>query len=103
MKSTISFLIFPSRLDHFISWTYSRSPSLLLEGNADGATREQTDGSSNPQQPPRATQTQTQSRRLHFTASLNKEVVPAFYNRDSDAIPRRWLKMVREAIRTVGS
>ncbi len=32
---------------------------------------------------------------------LETEVVPTFYNRDPDGIPRRWLTFVREAIRTV--
>lgn len=32
---------------------------------------------------------------------LEEEVVPAFYERDSDAIPRRWLATVKEAIRSV--
>jgi starch phosphorylase len=32
---------------------------------------------------------------------LEKEVVPTFYERDPDGIPRRWLAFVREAIRTV--
>jgi starch phosphorylase len=32
---------------------------------------------------------------------LEKEVVPAFYDRDGDNPPARWLKMVKEAIRTV--
>jgi glycogen phosphorylase len=27
-------------------------------------------------------------------------VVPAFYERDANKIPRRWLRMVKEAIRT---
>ena len=29
------------------------------------------------------------------------DVVPAFYDRDSDGIPRRWLRIIKEAIRTV--
>lgn len=32
---------------------------------------------------------------------LETEVVPTFYQRDPDGIPRRWLAIVREAIRTV--
>jgi starch phosphorylase len=32
---------------------------------------------------------------------LEEQVVPAFYDRDKSGVPRRWLKMVREAIRTV--
>ena len=32
---------------------------------------------------------------------LEQEVVPAFYDRDERNIPRRWLQVVREAIRTV--
>jgi starch phosphorylase len=31
---------------------------------------------------------------------LEKEVVPAFYERDANKVPRRWLQMVKEAIRT---
>jgi glycogen phosphorylase len=31
---------------------------------------------------------------------LEEEVVPSFYNRDSNNVPRRWLQMVKEAIRT---
>jgi glycogen phosphorylase len=31
---------------------------------------------------------------------LEEEVVPTFYERDADKIPRRWLQMVKEAIRT---
>ncbi|HXE79604.1 MAG TPA: alpha-glucan family phosphorylase [Vicinamibacterales bacterium] len=32
---------------------------------------------------------------------LETEVVPTFYDRDRDNIPRRWLKVVRQAIRSV--
>jgi starch phosphorylase len=32
---------------------------------------------------------------------LEEEVVPAFYDRDSTGIPRRWLAIVKEAIRSV--
>jgi starch phosphorylase len=32
---------------------------------------------------------------------LEEEVVPAFYDRDRSGLPRRWLKTVKEAIRTV--
>jgi glycogen phosphorylase len=33
---------------------------------------------------------------------LEREVVPLFYERDPDGMPRRWLKMVRASIRTAG-
>jgi starch phosphorylase len=32
---------------------------------------------------------------------LEEEIVPAFYDRGADAIPRRWLSYVKESIRTV--
>jgi glycogen phosphorylase len=32
---------------------------------------------------------------------LETEVVPAFYDRDVDGIPRRWLAVVRQAIISV--
>jgi starch phosphorylase len=32
---------------------------------------------------------------------LEEEVVPAFYDRDSSGVPRRWLATVKEAVRTV--
>jgi starch phosphorylase len=32
---------------------------------------------------------------------LEEEVVPAFYDRDADGLPRRWLATVKEAIRSV--
>ena len=32
---------------------------------------------------------------------LETEIVPTFYHRDADGIPRRWLALVREAIRSV--
>ena len=32
---------------------------------------------------------------------LEAEIVPAFYDRDSQGIPRRWLSVVRQAIMTV--
>ena len=32
---------------------------------------------------------------------LESEVVPAFYERDEANIPRRWMGLVKEAIRTV--
>jgi starch phosphorylase len=31
---------------------------------------------------------------------LEREVVPAFYDRDESGVPRRWLRIVREAMRT---
>ncbi len=33
---------------------------------------------------------------------LEQEVVPRFYDRDPDGIPRRWTGMMREALRTLG-
>ncbi|MDP7295405.1 MAG: hypothetical protein QGG24_08790, partial [Vicinamibacterales bacterium] len=32
---------------------------------------------------------------------LENEVVPTFYDRDAGDIPRRWLRVVKEAIRSV--
>ena len=32
---------------------------------------------------------------------LEERLVPAFYDRDAQTIPRRWLKIVKESIRTV--
>jgi len=32
---------------------------------------------------------------------IEQEVVPSFYDRDGAGVPRRWMKMVKEAIRTV--
>jgi starch phosphorylase len=32
---------------------------------------------------------------------LEEEVIPTFYDRDSAGVPRRWLKIVKEGIRTV--
>ncbi len=32
---------------------------------------------------------------------LEREVAPAFYERDADGLPRRWLEMMRHAIRTL--
>jgi len=32
---------------------------------------------------------------------LEEEVVPAFYDRDRSNVPRRWVAVVKEAIRTV--
>jgi starch phosphorylase len=31
---------------------------------------------------------------------LEEEVVPAFYDRDANKVPQRWLQLVKEAIRT---
>jgi starch phosphorylase len=32
---------------------------------------------------------------------IEQEVVPSFYERDGTGVPKRWLSMVKEAIRTV--
>jgi len=32
---------------------------------------------------------------------LEEQIVPSFYDRDADGVPRRWLQVVKEAIRTV--
>jgi starch phosphorylase len=32
---------------------------------------------------------------------IENEIVPTFYERDNDGIPQRWLKIVKEAIRTI--
>lgn len=34
--------------------------------------------------------------------TLENQLVPAFYDRDTQGLPRQWLKMVKEAIRTIG-
>jgi len=31
---------------------------------------------------------------------LEEEVVPLYFDRDSDGVPRRWIHLVKEAIRT---
>ena len=31
---------------------------------------------------------------------LEQDVVPAFYERDRDGVPRRWIRIVKEAIRS---
>ena len=33
---------------------------------------------------------------------LEEQIVPTFYDRDADGVPRRWLQTVKEAIRSVG-
>ncbi len=33
--------------------------------------------------------------------TLEEEVVPLFFDRDSDGVPRRWIHLIKEAIRTV--
>ena len=33
---------------------------------------------------------------------LEEEIVPAFYDRDASGIPKRWLAVVKESIRSVG-
>lgn len=32
---------------------------------------------------------------------IEQEVVPRYYDRDGTGVPRRWMRMVKEAIRTV--
>jgi starch phosphorylase len=32
---------------------------------------------------------------------LEEEIVPAFYDRGPDGVPHRWVKVVKEAVRTV--
>jgi glucan phosphorylase len=32
---------------------------------------------------------------------LEEEIVPAFYDRDTSGVPRRWLRIVKESIRSV--
>ena len=36
-----------------------------------------------------------------FRAYVEQQLVPAFYDRDDRGIPRRWLQIVKESIRTV--
>ena len=36
-----------------------------------------------------------------FYHLLEHEVVPAFYERDATGIPRRWIAIVKESIRTI--
>ena len=33
---------------------------------------------------------------------LEDEVVPLYYQRDRDGVPRGWVRMMKESIRTVG-
>ena len=32
---------------------------------------------------------------------IEEQLVPSFYERDADGLPRRWLQTVKESIRTV--
>jgi starch phosphorylase len=34
--------------------------------------------------------------------TLRDEVIPLFYNRDSDGLPRGWIKRMKRTIRTLG-
>lgn len=38
----------------------------------------------------------------HLYRTLEKEIAPAFYERDDSGIPRNWLRRVKEAMKTVG-
>ena len=38
---------------------------------------------------------------LNLYKALTEQVIPCFYNRDADGIPRQWLKRVRSAISTL--
>jgi starch phosphorylase len=37
-----------------------------------------------------------------FHRLLDQEVVPAFYERDDDGLPSRWIEMMRNSLRTLG-
>jgi starch phosphorylase len=37
-----------------------------------------------------------------FNRTLAEEVVPLYYERDSDGLPGRWLQRVRQSLRTLG-
>ena len=47
---------------------------------------------------PKTRTVQTQS---HLYNLLEKEIVPLFYDRDRKGIPHRWIKMAKEAIKTI--
>ena len=50
---------------------------------------------------PADTQTQDRHDAEQLYYLLEQEVVPLFYQRDRDGIPRSWLQMVKECIRTI--
>ena len=62
-----------------------------------------TSGLSTPSASPRLSAHDHQRRELYFFALyrvLETEVVPLYFDRDSDGIPRRWTHLLKEAIRT---
>ena len=64
---------------------YNRHNGWVIEGQAQGTDPESVD--------------RADAEALYHL--LENEVVPTFYDRDPDGIPRRWLAIVREAMRTV--
>jgi starch phosphorylase len=83
MKASINGVINVGVGDGWWAEGYSGFNGWLIEGNAD-AGRSQDDADAEA-----------------LYRVLEEEVVPMFYERDAHGVPRRWVQIVKQAIRTV--
>ena len=71
----------------------------------DGWWREAYDGANGfaigPDSQPDSVEEQDRVDSLNLYQTLTEQVIPCFYDRDGNGIPRRWIKMVRHAIATL--
>ena len=72
----------------------------------DGWWREGYDGTNgfaigDDSHPPQTFRTQDRARQREPLQVLTEQVIPAFYNRDADGIPRQWIKRIRSALTTL--
>ena len=85
MKASMNGVPHLSIADGWWAEGYNRQNGWVIEGQAQGTDAESVD--------------RADAEALYHL--LENEVVPTFYDRDPDGIPRRWLAIVREAIRAV--
>ncbi len=83
MKASINGAIHVGVGDGWWEEGYAKSNGWLIEGNAaEGQSQDDADAEA-------------------VYRVLEEEVVPMFYDRDANGVPRRWVQMVKQAIRTV--
>ncbi len=85
MKAAINGVPHLSIADGWWAEGFNGANGWLLDGGATGDNQEATDAAD----------------AAALYRLLEEEVVPAFYDRDESGVPRRWLRTVKEAIRSV--
>jgi len=86
MKAALNGVLNCSILDGWWAEAYSPEVGFAIDGGAEHASEEEQD----------------EADADALFAVLDNDVIPAFYERDADGLPQRWIALMRESIAELG-